>query len=73
MAAIDTHVASSSLLQILATPFTAFWNYCIRVAENDPRVKQAAALSALSDEQLAERGLQRADIARFVFRDHLHL
>ncbi|QFT61753.1 DUF1127 domain-containing protein [Roseivivax sp. THAF30] len=41
----------------------------IWIGENNRRVQQAQALHAMSDEQLAERGLRREDIARHVFRD----
>ena len=44
-----------------------------RIAENNSRVRQLNALAALSDEDLAARGLRREDIARHVFSDSLYL
>ncbi|MGY9045646.1 hypothetical protein P775_21525 [Puniceibacterium antarcticum] len=37
-------------------------------AENQPRMRGVRALQAMSDAQLAERGLKREDIVRHVFR-----
>lgn len=45
----------------------------IEMAENDPRMKQMRELHALSDEQLAARGLKREDIARHVLGPHYFL
>lgn len=39
------------------------------IALSNPRLRQIERLSALSDEQLAARGLRREDIVRHVFRD----
>lgn len=44
-----------------------------RLAEANPKVRQMKALAALSDAQLAERGLRREEIARYVFRDRMYL
>lgn len=37
------------------------------------RIDQIERLEAMSDSQLAELGLKREDIPRYVFRDLLHL
>ena len=45
--------------------------FLVMMAEANPRLRQAEALAALSDAELAERGLKREDIARQVFGDWL--
>ncbi|NRB03287.1 MAG: DUF1127 domain-containing protein [Rhodobacteraceae bacterium] len=44
-------------------------NGLISISANTSRVREMEALMALSDAQLAERGLKREEIARYVFRD----
>jgi uncharacterized protein YjiS (DUF1127 family) len=41
-----------------------------RVAALNNRVRQAEALMAMSDEQLAQRGLRREEIVRHVFSNY---
>ena len=41
----------------------------VRIAENNSRLREAERLNALTDDQLAARGLKREEIARHVFRD----
>ncbi|QDC11618.1 DUF1127 domain-containing protein [Oceanicola sp. D3] len=41
----------------------------VSLAEANPRMKAVSRLSAMSDEELAARGLKREDIVRHVFRD----
>ncbi len=60
----------------VAAPFgfaQRFWNWLgnamVRLAENNARVRQAEALMSLSDQELAERGMKREDIAKVVFAD----
>jgi len=57
-----------------STAFSAIGRFLRRIAESsgrvaalNNRVRQAEALMAMSDEQLAERGLRREDIVRHVF------
>lgn len=50
---------------ILASIGAAFESYWHRKS----RMDQIAKLNALSDEELAKRGLRREDIPRHVFRD----
>lgn len=45
------------------------WNALIRVGEANSRVQRIEALSALSDAELAARGLRREDIIRHVMSD----
>ncbi len=52
---------------------SSFYNALIRMGEARSRTDQIEALNAKSDAELAELGLRREDIARFVFRDMLHI
>jgi len=52
---------------------TGFIDWLVRVGERHSRADQVAALRALSDLQLAERGLTRDKIELHVFRDKLAL
>lgn len=75
MALTDTthSVAPISLGKIFAAPFNAIGRFFVAVMENNSRIKRVDALNALSDEQLAERGLRREDIVRHVFGDYMHI
>lgn len=55
------------VLHILAAPFVAIGNAMIAVAEANSHVRRAEALHAMSDEELADIGIRREDIARHVF------
>lgn len=54
-------------------PFRAIWNGLIMMAEANPRFKEIQKLNDTSDEELAERGLERADVVRHIFRDRLYM
>ena len=49
--------------------FARILDTLVIIAESNHRVRRVEQLQAMSDEQLAERGLRREDIARHVFRD----
>ena len=53
--------------------FTRLFDGLVAIAENNHRVRRVQQLSAMSDAQLAQRGLKREDIARHVFRDVLYI
>ena len=53
--------------------FTAIGHGIVAIGEANSRVKQAQALHALTDAQLAERGLKREDIGRHVFGDRFYI
>ncbi|GHF34842.1 DUF1127 domain-containing protein [Seohaeicola zhoushanensis] len=46
--------------------FHGFFDLMVRIAENDPRFKKLSVLAAMTDEDLAKRGLRRDQIAREV-------
>jgi hypothetical protein len=50
----------------LASPFAVLFG---AFSDSLSRARQITALSALSDAELAERGLRRGEIARFVAHD----
>ncbi len=49
--------------------FTAIGHGLIAMGENSSRYRRLQALNAMSDEQLAARGLKRSEIVRHVFAD----
>ncbi|SFK96314.1 DUF1127 domain-containing protein [Shimia haliotis] len=75
MALIDTthSTAPISLGKILTAPFRAIGRFFVAIMENNSRVQRVDALNAMTDEQLAERGLRREDIVRHVFGDYMHI
>lgn len=60
-----------------ATPirnfFVGIFNALARISEADARAKEAEYLMSLSDAALAQKGLKRDEIARYVFRDIWYL
>lgn len=62
MAATDINTVSAPKLSVFAaitSPFRAFWNGLIRMAETNARVKQIEILSNMSDEQFKAAGTTR--------------
>lgn len=57
----------------LFAPFSGLLNRIIdsmvSIPEANMRMREVERLQAMTDEQLAKRGLRREDIARHVFRD----
>ena len=53
----------------IADMFNGFIEGLARIAESNHRLKEIERLSAMSDADLARRGLKREEIARHVFRD----
>ncbi len=62
-------VSPNSVLSILAKPFRFIGGVLVAIAEANSRQEEVQRLAAMSDEQLAKRGLKREDIVRYVFRD----
>lgn len=72
MAHIATHDTSFGAGTISVRRwFAAIGRAFVRMSIPHARMNQVQALQKLSNEQLAERGLRREDIARHVFRDVL--
>ena len=49
--------------------FNGILNFLVSISMAQSRVRQIEFLCALTDEELAERGLSRQDIVRYVYRD----
>ena len=49
--------------------FNGIFNFLVSISTAQSRVRQIEFLCALTDEELAERGLSRQDIVRYVYRD----
>ena len=49
--------------------FKGIFNFLVSISTAQSRVRQIEFLCALTDEELAERGLSRQDIVRYVYRD----
>lgn len=68
----DTSIHTSTGFNFIAG-LERFWSGLASsmetLAKTQSRVRQMEALSNLSDDQLAQRGMKREDIARHVFRD----
>lgn len=70
------HVSTHAPVQIpvfgwVWQALTIFGNALVRLGEANPKYRQMQALQALSDAELANRGLRREDLARYVFSDSL--
>ncbi|MGB4719828.1 MAG: DUF1127 domain-containing protein [Planktomarina temperata] len=52
---------------------SGFLNFLVSISTAQSRVRQIEFLGALSDEELAQRGLTRQDIVRHVYRDAYYI
>ena len=66
-ATTQTAVSVRSPFTVLKRSLSAIFNGLINVAEANPRYRRIQPLQALSDEQLAKKGLRREDIVMHVF------
>lgn len=71
MAHMQTTIAPRG--NIIANFFESIFNGLMAISEANSRVREIEHLNAKSDEQLANMGLRRTDIARHVFRDRLFM
>lgn len=62
---VETYPKSGVLAQVGAW----FMTTMDHMAQNNPRMRQVRALQAMTDTQLADRGIARDDIVRHVFQD----
>ncbi|WP_322890182.1 MULTISPECIES: DUF1127 domain-containing protein [unclassified Yoonia] len=56
------------IIELALTPLRALGRGIVYLTENNSRAKTLRALSAISDEQLAARGLTRAEVVAMAFR-----
>ncbi|NNE87885.1 MAG: hypothetical protein HKN27_07390 [Silicimonas sp.] len=61
--------SGSGLLNVISNFFASLWNASRQQAELDSRLRQMRKLEAMSDAELAKRGIARDRIAHHVFRD----
>lgn len=73
MAFLSTSEFDVARPSFLKTALKAIGTWCTAVAVARSRSDQLERLSAMSDTQLAEFGVKREDIVRYVFRDVYHL
>lgn len=67
MAISTAHTRSLTALPgVVADIFTGIFDALVRIGEANAKVRQINALSALSDAELAARGMRREDIIRRV-------
>ncbi|SNT19734.1 DUF1127 domain-containing protein [Antarctobacter heliothermus] len=69
----DIHTSVAPRGNIFAGFFRSVFNTLVMIAESDHRMKAIERLTAMSDDELAQRGLKRTDIVRHVFRDSLYV
>ena len=53
--------------------FNGILNFLVSISTAQSRVRQIEFLCALTDEELAERGLSRQDLVRYVYRDAYYI
>lgn len=68
-----TTAATLNPLGLVAGFFRAIGNGLVNMAEANHRVNRARTLMALSDEQLAARGMKREDVVKHVFGDIMYI
>ena len=69
MATTTTNATHSVHFNPLSALGDAVLGFFVRLAENNPRLREVERLNAMSDEQLKRIGIKREDIARYVYRD----
>ncbi|MCA8880300.1 MAG: DUF1127 domain-containing protein [Rhodobacteraceae bacterium] len=70
----DLHTGDRAApLAVLAAPFKALLNVLVHLAEASPRMRAIQKYQAMSDAELAARGLTRDEIVHHVFGDKFYL
>lgn len=59
----------SSFAAVLSAPFRVVGDFLLSIAQSQRIYQEATILFALSDEELAARGMKRTDIAPMLARD----
>lgn len=73
LSATFTVLPQRGLRQALAAPFKAVWHGLILLAEAGPCMDQVRKLNAMSDADLAARGLTREGEVRRIFVDRYYV
>lgn len=66
-----TAPAAHPIFHAIAEAFLAIGRTLVAIPEANEKIRQVEILNAMSDEELAKRGLHREDIARHVFAGSL--
>lgn len=72
-AAHYTAPTALGILNLLAKPFTALGKGLVAIAETNTRYQTLNKLMALSDAELAKRGLNRDQLVHHVYSDSYYL
>lgn len=67
MAYTSTNTGLSTPFALIGRVFAALGNALVGIGEANSKLRQVEALQALSDQELAQRGIKREDIVRTVF------
>lgn len=67
-----THIAAPRT-NIIVQAFVKAFDFLVMIGENNARVRQLERLQAMSDAELAARGLKRDQLVRYVFSDFLYV
>ncbi|MGC9418544.1 MAG: DUF1127 domain-containing protein [Rhodovulum sp.] len=66
-------VANTNIAGHKASVFTVLIDLLVRMMENHPHSRQIERLNAMSDEDLAAKGVTRQDVVRHIFRDRYYI
>ena len=71
MAQLSINIASPAggVSTVLSQALSSVWEFIIAYGESKSRSAQIDALNAMSDEDLARRGITRSGIVSYVFSD----
>lgn len=76
MASLNTNITASSALSQIGQGLRSFGNsvlnVLISIAEHTPRYQAIQHYNSLSDEELAEMGMTRADVVQKVFGTRIY-
>ncbi|MHA6264558.1 hypothetical protein ACXYMO_15250 [Arenibacterium sp. CAU 1754] len=74
MAYTATHTAGAAIEPGVFKRFlTAMWDGLVRIGENSTIMRQVDALNAMSDDELAARGLTRQQVLHRIFAGRLYI
>lgn len=73
MAQTEQIPTTRSFAHILIAPFATIGRGLIAIAEAGPRMQQVRRLNAMTDQDLADLGTDRAEMVRKIFGGSIHL
>lgn len=69
----NTSFSATDFLSLIARPFRATWEFLIKVAENSHQMEEIRKLNAITDEELARKGLTRMGEINRIFGGRIYL